>query len=458
MMRFILYPLFFLCISYASHAQSDLGVPAGSGKGGTATTILKNWEAIGINPANLGWSENKTFSLGVFNSIGFNIQSQALDLKTIYNGYFHKKDSISSTDKISFTDLFTTEGGVNMQTHVNWLAASTQLPKIGGIAVNVRDRLYTHLHFSSNLVDVLFNGINAASYIDTVTPNLLVSNFADGTEINFLHYRECNISYGRKIISLAGIDLYAGVGYKKLWGLGYMNIDINEDVFEAQSALSSRYNISNVDSGFNIQDADNLFNNVGNGNAFDLGASAIFKSMFKFGISFTDMGSIKWKNNVMSAIDTLVPALDSTMSGMESFEVSNATDVLFGETGFLQFKPSESFTTAMPARMRIGAGIKFLKILELAADMVVPLNNATGNLKNPYFALGGELNIIGTLKINTGISTCKDFGYAVPLGLGFGIAGIVEFSVSTGDVLTWVGASTNPNASLIIGVFRFNLL
>lgn len=458
MIKLIFCPLFFICLCFTSFAQSGLGIPTGSGKGGTATTILKNWEAIGINPSNLGWSDNKTLSVGIFNTIGFNIQSQALQLKNIYRGYFKTQDSLSTEEKLSFSDIFTNPGGINIQTHVNWLAASTQLPKIGGIAVNIRDRYNAHLHFNPNLADVLFNGINAESYIDTVTPSILVSNFVDGTEINFLHYRELNIAYGRKIISLAGIDLYAGIGYKKLWGLGYINVNINGDVFEAQSALSSRYNISSIDSSFSIQDAENLFNGAGNGHAFDIGASGIFKNMFKFGISFTDMGSIKWKNNVMSANDTLMPTLDSSMAAMSSFKLDDVAQVLFGETGIIPFKPSEEFSTAMPAMMRVGAGIKFLKLLELAADMVVPLNNAAGNLKNPYFALGGELNIIGTLKINTGISTSKDFGYAVPLGVGFGVAGIVEFSVSTSDVLTWVGASTNPHASFMIGVLRINLL
>ena len=263
-------------------AQNDLGTPAGCGKGGTATTILKNWEAIGINPANLGWSENKTFSFGIFNSVGLSVQSQALNVGKLYKNMAHPNNNLSSSDIKVLSDFFTTENGLNIQTHVNWIAASVQFAKVGGFAVNVRDRFYAHALLNQNMVDVLFNGFSAESYIDTVTPNLLVSNFTDGTQINFLHYRECNIAYGRKIISISGIDLYGGLGYKRLWGLGYLDVDASSDIFKAQSSLSTRYNFNHIDSTFNIQDVNKLFNNVGNGNAFDFGISAIIKNMFKF--------------------------------------------------------------------------------------------------------------------------------------------------------------------------------
>ena len=245
---FFIYSLLFIGVCTCMQAQNDLGVSAGCGKGGTATTILKNWEAIGINPSNLGWSENKTFSLGVFNSIGLNIQSQALDLGNLYNSIAHPKNDLSSSDKLALSDFFTTDNGLNIQTHVNWFAASTQLAKIGGIAVNIRDRFYAHAHFNPNLADVLFNGFDAQSYIDTVTPNLLISNFTNGTQVRFTHYRELNFAYGRKIISIAGIDLYGGIGYKRVWGLGYLDVDVTGDVFKAQSALSTRYNLNGIDS------------------------------------------------------------------------------------------------------------------------------------------------------------------------------------------------------------------
>jgi hypothetical protein len=447
---FIFFPL-------VIYSQNFLGVPAGSGKGGAATTILKNWEAIGINPANMGWKENKTLSLGVFNSIGINIQTPDVEIKKMFDGILHPNDSLSADDKVAFADFFTKDNGTSIQTHVNWVAVSLQLPKLGGLAVNLRDRTFTHFHFNANLADVLLNGINAEAY-DSLATALQISDFTDGTQISFIHYRECNIAYGRKIISMGSIDLFAGLGYKRLWGLGYADIEINGDIFNAQTSLSSRYNVNQPDSNFTIQDVDNLFNNVGSGNAFDFGINAVIKEMFKFGMAFTDIGSIKWTDNVMIAYDTLVPQLDSSMTGMESFQVNDAMQILFGENGMIRFKEGNSFSTEMPARMRLGAGFKFRKLFELAADVVIPLNQAAvGNIENVYYALGGEINIIGTLKVHTGIAGSKDYGYAIPLGVGFGTFGVLEFSIATNDVLTWIGQSAHPNASLILGVLRVNL-
>ncbi|HVA99575.1 MAG TPA: hypothetical protein VNG53_11830, partial [Bacteroidia bacterium] len=65
-------------------AQVDLAVPTAVSKGGAATAILKNWEAIGINPANLGWKSNYKFSLCLLNA-GVNLQSKALDFNSLEN-------------------------------------------------------------------------------------------------------------------------------------------------------------------------------------------------------------------------------------------------------------------------------------------------------------------------------------------------------------------------------------
>ena len=86
--------LFFLClilIGQITFAQVDMGYAMTAGRGGVATTFNYNYEALGVNPANLGWEKNKTLSLGAIN-YGISIHSEALDLKKIWKALLNISD------------------------------------------------------------------------------------------------------------------------------------------------------------------------------------------------------------------------------------------------------------------------------------------------------------------------------------------------------------------------------
>ncbi|MGL5889055.1 MAG: hypothetical protein ACRC3B_04185, partial [Bacteroidia bacterium] len=173
------------------NAQIDLGVPSATGKGGVSTALLQNWEVIGINPANLGWGTNYKFSVGVMN-FGFTAQSRALDFPTLRKAFTNPSAQFTPQQKQEFSNLFSTPDGLNMQMHVNWIAASIAFPKFGGLAVNLRDRAFAHAGLSKNGADILFNGVNSAAYQDSTILNQNISSVLDGTNASLLHYRELN--------------------------------------------------------------------------------------------------------------------------------------------------------------------------------------------------------------------------------------------------------------------------
>jgi hypothetical protein len=61
------------------------------------------------------------------------------------------------------------------------------------------------------------------------------------------------------------------------------------------------------------------------------------------------------------------------------------------------------------------------------------------------------------LKLNAGISGSGDLGWNVPMGITLGPLGPLEIGIATGDVLTFVDKSRNPNLSVCFGFLRLNI-
>src|SRR4029077_5564617 len=115
-----------------------------------------DWEAIEINPSNLGWENNHAFSLGILN-VGINIQDNAMTIPEIKHINF--KDS---TFQKQAENWFTTPGGFNISSEVNWFAFSLYVKKIGGFAINLTDKIYGHAFTNPTAASLLLEGENSA--------------------------------------------------------------------------------------------------------------------------------------------------------------------------------------------------------------------------------------------------------------------------------------------------------
>jgi hypothetical protein len=446
-------------------AQIDMGIPSSTGKGGVSTAMMKNWEAIGINPSNLGWSNNYKFSMTLMN-VGLTAQSSALDFATLKNAMLHPSDTFSLADKQKYSELFTNPDGFNMTANVNWIATSVYLPKLGGFGFSVRDRAFAHVGLNHNAADVLFNGKNAAMFQDSSTYQKYLSNVYDSCNISFMHFREANLVYGRRILSFGdndadgnpAIQIYGGFGIKYIWGLANVNGRISNNQLIGQSAITNNYNINygNIQN-FTPKDAGNIFNSVGSGVGMDFGTSIILKNKFRFGASVTDIGNITWKNNVLVGSDALVTPVDSTNTGLHNWEVGSQAGFLFGNSGFMNYSPGSNYTSSLPTRLRLGYGMTIGKRIDVGADFVIPLNKELYNLSKPFVAVGGEFKVAEVLKFNIGVSGNSILGWNVPFGVTLGPLGPLEFGIATGDVLTFVDKSKNPNLSIAIAVLRINI-
>ncbi len=455
-----------LLLSFTSSllfAQVDLGIPTATGKGGVAGPIVKDWECLGINPSNLGWLDNYKFSVQAI-TFGFQAQSKALDFSTLQNAFMHPKDTFSAQDKQHYADIFTVDNGLNTQTNLNWFAISVHIPKVGGFAMNVRDRSASHLQLNKTAADVIFNGWSSQIYSDSSYKNMTIIQALQGTHASFLHYRELNLAYGTKLFTLgendsAGVMICGGFGFKYIWGLANLNIDIEQGKTAiGQSSISTKYDINyGAIQNFTPQDASNIFNAVGSGTAFDLGASAVLANKVTFAISATDLGSISWKQNTLVAVDTAMPKLDAANMGINSWDLGGQAKYVFANNGLLNFKPGGAYSTPLPSKLRLGAGWKINPNSTIGIELTSALSsNNTANLDKAFVAVGGEIAMLKVLRVSSGIAGNSTYGYIVPFGI-IANAGVMQFGIATNDLLTYLGKSKNPNISFAFGLIRFNI-
>jgi hypothetical protein len=447
------------------NAQIDMGVPSAAGKGGVSTATVKNWEAIGINPSNLGWSDNYKFSISIL-SFGMSAQSKAIDFKTLKHAMLNPSDTFTTAEKQNYADLFTNPDGFNMAANVNWLATSIYFPKLGGLAFNVRDRAFAHVGLNDNAADILFNGQNSNIYQNPSVYAQNISHVFDGCNMTYMHYREANLDYGRRLAGFGdkdadgnpAVQIFGGLGVKFIWGMANMNAKIENGTILGQSSFSTNYSINygNIQN-FEPEKVGGIFNAVGTGVGFDLGASLILKDKIRFAVSATDFGSITWTNNVLIANDTTMPHLDSTNYGLQNWQLGNQAGFLFSDNGFMNYSAAKDYKSNLPTRLRFGYGMKIGKRLDIGADIVIPMNKTLYNLSQPYFAVGADIKIFEVLKLNVGIAGSGPLGFNVPLGITLGPLGPLEFGLATGDVLTFVDKSKNPNLSFCLGFLRLNI-
>ena len=444
-------------------SQVDLGLPVATGKGGAANGIVKDWECIGINPSNLGWENNHRFSISML-IFGISAQSKALDYGQLKNAITHPGDTFSTADKKVFADLFTDKDGLNLQSNLNWLTFSFAIPKVGGFAMNVRDRSFGHIRLNDNAADILFMGMNAPIFKDPMfwlNPQNISSVF-DGSKIGYMHYREMNFAYGTKIIGFGGtkdssaVSIYGGIGFKYLWGMGDFEMSADNGVLTGHSALSTKYGIEVKD--FTPENTAGLFPSAGGGTAFDIGAG-IGIGKLKISFSAVDIGSIRWNKNVLIAQDTLLPDTSQfNFQGVNSWDMTQYANNMFNDSGIVKFKPGKPYTTQLPSKFRFGIGYQLSRRMIVGADMVMPMSDNPTNLESAFFAVGTEMTVANNFKFAFGFSGNSTYGFSVPMGVTLAnLFHFMEVGIATNDILTYFSHGSNPNISLSLSLFRFNL-
>ncbi len=480
----------FVAVAMASTAQIERSAFTSTGRG-VATTFVGDYQSIGINPANLAWTnpQNKRVSFGLVEG-GASLYSEVLardELRTRFIGF---EDDLTVADKQRFArDFANSQLSADVDMQLIGVAVDFNDRKWGGAAVSVRDRIHFNSNLNTQAAEILFMGWNADYFdllrlddrdngpliantgtlsqdtLDRVVQGIstnpdLASQIFDGTRIKSVWYREFNFAYGREVVSTEDWVIGAGVGLKYVQGIAFLDIDVGPADYRAISATTPTFGIDYGNAAINNPSAipgnDNtLPSTVGSGFGIDLGANFKFKDKLRVGVAVNDIGSVNWSGNVYRAIDTLV--FDLRNDGANSLNVLAEIEQFNGKDGAFKQEGVASQRLALPTHFRMGASYMLRDNLHLGADFFMSLNDAPGSFQSPIWGVGGDYAPLKWVRFSLGFLSGGNYAARIPVGITF-IAGngTWEAGVASRDLVTYLrGDGATLSASF--GFLRFHV-
>ncbi|MFL5727862.1 MAG: DUF5723 family protein [Cytophagaceae bacterium] len=489
MKRYLLLTLF-TAFSSMTFGQSEYSVYTAAGKG-VATTFVTDYQAIGINPANLGFkrtydTKHVTFGLMEF---GVSTYSEALSKSTF-------KKSISTFSSADFTYQQKIEAAQNfankalsINADVNWFGISYQNDKIGGFAFGIRESFRYYSKFSQSTSDILFRGYGA-SYFDSLqlgngtyvannqanyeanqgnitsgkTNNpLTMATIFNGSKIQMLYYREYNLSYGKEFEVNEDVQISGGIGLKYLQGFGMINASSDGQTLTAYGAFSPQLGIDFGSASKTNPSADTtsgglLPKTAGHGLGMDLGLNAVLFENLKIGVAVTNIGSITYDVNVYTMKNDTLASL--TNPGFQNYNIFSQFGNFTSGSGLFRWEGKEKIKVNLPTMVRAGASYKLGEKAEVGVDFVIPATVSPGNFQSMVWSVGGDFKPFRWLKLSGGMIHGGNYASRVNIPLGFsfiaGENGTWEMGVSSRDAVTWF-RSNGPVLSFAMGFLRFRI-
>lgn len=447
--------IFFLLVSASISAQTELSAFTSTGSG-YSTATLTDYQCLGVNPANLGWTwNNHQMNLG-FLETGLSVFSEAMTKKQT-TSYLMRKDT-----RLTFEERQQAAAAFNgkltwSSLGITWAGFSWQDDKIGGFAISIRDRAQWSTIFNDMASNFLFLGFYDP-YFDSLAVNLgdttgystdprWASEIYNGTKLNFIWYREYNFGYGRKIFGNEKFTLFGGFAVKYINGYGSFQYLQDGSDLTAYYSLSPVFGIENETPTPSGITGDGL-KKVGDGFAFDLGISMLLFKKLRVGLAVNDIGSINWNGNVYSGNNTSVWKINS--SGITNFNIFEQGKLIQSnnapnDPGLWQGLANKK--TELSTNFRGGVAYRFSEKLELGADLYMPLKQEVpGSYEKEVIGAGVKFDPARWFQLSAGVVSGGNYGTNLPVGFTF-------FPVRN-DNTTWqVGLATRD----VISFFKEEL-
>ncbi|MBK8345015.1 MAG: hypothetical protein IPL12_18085 [Bacteroidetes bacterium] len=454
----ILIPVILATGAQAQLEQSSFGA---TGRGGTATSFVTDYQALGINPANLGFQTKYAFSLGIA-ELGYGIYSEALVKDDVRAILFNNEDSITAAQSEVLAQAFLNEG-IQFNVDVMAVGFSLRVPKFGTLAFSVTGHAAYNSKFDGEAANIIFEGYDYAGYFDTVivTPTeiygvayepLSLSELFGDSEFKFDVNTSFNFGYGLKLFgSEETISAYAGIGFKYILGYGYLDMHSDGSTITGISALG--LDILDLEAGITSPITASAAEPVGRGTGWDFGFSVKVRDGLTASASIVDIGKMKYTANVLQINDFVLDTV--SFSGVTSTDPIQIISDMLNEQDLIEYSGLSEFEVSLPTKLRLGASLKINDLLDVGLDAVFPMNEVAGAIETPVIGVGAQLTLFEILNLSAGLSAGGGYAYNVPAGIGLDFK-IWEIGVATRDALTWFG-ETSPNVSMAIGVLRFKI-
>lgn len=447
-----------------------------------ASPWVTDYQASGINPANLGFIPTEdVYALGSplefgitrskrtvaisIGEIGASIHSDALPRSGLFDAMFQNTSGTFTTaQKLEVAKQFI-DKGLRYSLDALILGASYQTEDYGGFAFTVRERVYGTFVFNHAAAQVIFAG-RSFEYFDSTALNFAgdtvgystnpqnYSSLFVGTQLSLLWFRESALSYGIQIFNNEETKVFVGVTGKYLSGYASLDATTTDGEFKAQSALSPFFGVSYGKATSPSLIRGTSFIPVGSGWGFDAGIS-VKTGKFSLSGSIIDVGKIEWTGNVFRAKDTVLNGMSST--GFNSYNIFVEAPQITGEGKFFSWEGLVNSTTSLPSRLRVGVGYDLTAKWRFGAETVIPVNTTAGQLGQAIITAGADWRPLPWLRVGAGLAGGGNMRVTVPLGAHASLfGGIWELGITSRDLLTTV-LSDNPVVSIGIGLSRFRL-
>jgi len=490
MRKISLLTAFFMGISAVSFAQYELSSFCNTGHGG-ATTFATDYQATGINPANLGWDyryTKKKFAMG-YAELTSSLYSEALtktELRGVITDMVNGGGSDFTQQQKKDAARKFAETGATFNANLGSFGAAFITKRAGGFGFRINDSYQAYCKLGKDAADLLFlgktssvfdkltllNSSGATVQIDNyenMSPDSVrmvvngystlpkqMSKILNGSEMTFTWTREYNLSYGKKIFGDSIFAMYGGIGLKYFQGLALINVKSENDQLTGYSSLTPAFNIdygTAVKKANEIRQSGALPKPVGTGFGMDFGLNIMIKNKLKIGASYINAGSIKWNGNLYSVKDTVL--FSTTNVGLQNYNVFGQLKDLFGKEGLLKMEGEQEKIVKLPGVFRTGASLVIGKVAEIGIDCIFPMSDVPGKLNKPLIGFGGDIYPVKWLKLQAGFITGGNYDFSVPLGIIF-IAkeGTYECGIASRDAVTFF-TQNGPTLSLSTGFLRF---
>jgi hypothetical protein len=411
---------------------------------GIGTTLNQDYNCVGINPANLGMVQNGppviTFGFAgldarlATNSVGFST------LKEFFS------DSIPYQQALA--DGFANRG-VTLSLNIMDFGASVQIPKIGGFAFTVEDRILLNIYMNPLFANVGFNGYNS-NYFNSIisdssndkigianSPQSVLNAF-NGSYVKGSYTRSYAISYGREILNIGNnVDLYAGGSLEYVAGYAYADGYTTSNGVTAELAYSNTFT-SLGDSNSKTSPASVAISGptaVAHAEGLDLGGTVVINKTIRASLSITDLGlsDFTWSGTNGVTDQVINSPVDSFKNYKGAASLLKST---IGSSIIIQHQVS--FTSPLPTQLHLGGSIFLIKKFVVAADIDAPLNSAGGNLEQPVTTLSGGYCIDG-FRVTLGFQNSAYAPLTIPLGIvvGAGKNAVWQWGISYADLLNF---------------------
>ena len=479
--------------------QGEGSVFSSTGRG-VSTTFATDYQALGINPANLGWSKEfkgKTIAFGLLET-GFSASSKLFNNETIsdvsslsINTGLNGANNYNDFAELSL-DL---QDGLRFDLDSRLFGIALTTKKFGGFAFSVTERYSMDIGLSKDFADIVTYGFAAPLFDSLVVDNggstyvventpanydslendpnstiqygktnnpKTVSEIMNGTRLKVSWIREFNFGYGRQIIKNEKFGLYGGIGIKYMTGMAVFDLESSPTDLSAFLSYSPTFSASGAGLFSTGTFKPQLPKAAGTGFGVDLGVNVKAFKRLKIGIAVNDIGSITWKKNTFSAVaDTaltnfrvggLSQSPSSGSSGTASFD-SILNSLVTIQQGNFERK------VGLPSNLRAGASLQFGKRLEIGAELITPLNTNPGNFKSALFSAGADLKL-GPIILSSGLVFQNEEVLRIPLGFVLSPRkGRYEMGISTRDIKSLINFKgvEKPMISAAFGFLRFRI-